>query len=268
MTVRQLYEFALIEINKLQAPSLMLEDYNYFINKAVLNYLNLRYNVYDLYQQSTDDLRVLKGSVLLTPTLVTNNAIKLYSTTYEGDLPKDYFHMLNCICEYEVIKKFKCYEKGEIIYQGATRLTSDMFSQIINNYYMKPSYRKPYYYIHNNTEPLIDSNPTPGFIPEIDTDVRYGNTSTPKVQIRYGKDNTIFKLSKILIDYLKVPRHLRLTQDEVDLVEDTSQVIEFPDYVCHEIIKELVKLLMENASDPRLQTNMPVNQTISPPLQQ
>ena len=40
--------------------------------------------------------------------------------------------------------------------------------------------------------------------------------------------------------------------------------MEFPDYVCYEIINEFVKLLLENTSDPRLQTNVPINQTILP----
>lgn len=44
-------------------------------------------------------------------------------------------------------------------------------------------------------------------------------------------------------------------------------MMEFPDYVCQEIINGLVKLVMENSSDPRLQTNIPVNQTIAPPAQ-
>ena len=44
--------------------------------------------------------------------------------------------------------------------------------------------------------------------------------------------------------------------------------MEFPDYVCQEIINELEKLLLENAGDPRLQTNLAVNQTIANPAQQ
>ena len=67
---------------------------------------------------------------------------------------------------------------------------------------------------------------------------------------------------------MKTPQFIRLTQDQVDRVVDTSQVLEFPDYVCQEIVNELVMLLMENASDPRLQTNIPVNQSIANPMQQ
>lgn len=66
---------------------------------------------------------------------------------------------------------------------------------------------------------------------------------------------------------MKTPQFIRLTQDQVDRVIDTSQVLEFPDYVCQEIVNELVKLLMENASDPRIQTNIPINQTIATPGQ-
>ena len=49
-TAKQLFENALIELNKVQAPSLLLEDYNYFINKAV-SIINKTYNLYDINQQ-------------------------------------------------------------------------------------------------------------------------------------------------------------------------------------------------------------------------
>lgn len=45
----------------------------------------------------------------------------------------------------------------------------------------------------------------------------------------------------------------------MDLTEDTSQIMEFPDYVCQEIINELVHIVMENGSNPRLQTHIPVS---------
>ena len=75
------------------------------------------------------------------------------------------------------------------------------------------------------------------------------------------------ELKKVLVDYLKTPQVINLTQDQLDSTRDNSQILEFPDYVCQEIINGLVKLVMENSSDPRLQTNIPVNQTIAPPAQ-
>ena len=46
-------------------------------------------------------------------------------------------------------------------------------------------------------------------------------------------------------------------------IEDNTPNLEFPDYVCFEIVNIFTKLLMENAGDPRLQTNPAVNNTIS-----
>ena len=43
MTLKQLYENLLVEMNKVEAPSLLLPDFNYMVNKAVLQYINKRY---------------------------------------------------------------------------------------------------------------------------------------------------------------------------------------------------------------------------------
>ena len=44
-------------------------------------------------------------------------------------------------------------------------------------------------------------------------------------------------------------------------------MLEFPDYVCQEIINELVNIVMENISDQRLQTHPVVSQSIANPAQ-
>lgn len=372
MTSRQLFEYALLELNKSQAPSLLLEDYNYFMNKTILQYINKIYNSYDINQQRTDDLRVLKSSAVLPASLaVAYTDMALYNAVYETDLPDDYLHILNCVVEYTVARTFKCYNFGDIVHFGARRLTADMFSQIINNYYMRPTYKAPYYFINNvniqNTFPTTDNQEPLGgeFIknssafttitdgltyviggitfsfvtspnPAIPTQVkvgannpesilnlfnkvnsstegnltildynytsttlevfskdsiiiggtsintttvinsrrqkseqlRYGNRSKVRMEIRYGKDNSLFVLNKIYIDYLKAPQFIRLTQSEIDEVVDNSQILEFPDYVCQEIVNGLIWLLLENSSDPRLQTNIPINQSIANPAQE
>lgn len=286
MTARELYEYALIECNKLEAPSLLLEDYNYFINKAVQQYINLIYNRYDMNQQSTDDLRVLKTSTVITlragevnETGLTANT-DLFGKSYIAELPKDYLHMLNCIIEFDPQKNFKCYETGDPVQFAARRLTSDMFSGILNNAYMRPMYKRPYYYVNNFNEqnPDLPTNSTmDDQIPksaqgltENDSTVdsikptqgRNANITKVLLEIRFGKDDSLFKPTKAYIDYLKGPQFIRLTQAQIDTTEDTSQVLEFPDYVCFEIVNIFTKLIMENASDPRLQTNIPINQTI------
>jgi hypothetical protein len=141
MTARQVFEATLIELSKIQAPSLKLYEFNYLFNKAINQYINKVYNVYDINQQTTDDLRVLKATAFLTPKKVklgsgynsptyngkmadnqggeaktaadvgdttlskTHSSIKsLHGATYEIEMPMDYLHMLNCVCIYYVAK--------------------------------------------------------------------------------------------------------------------------------------------------------------------
>jgi hypothetical protein len=77
MTIRQAYDFALIELNKLKAPSMLIEDYVYLFNKAIQQYINLVYNRAEYNQQSSDDLAFLQTSCeikyLESPPKVTDN---------------------------------------------------------------------------------------------------------------------------------------------------------------------------------------------------
>ena len=277
-------------MNKLEAPSLLLEDYNYFINKAVQQYINLVYAKLEIDQQSTDDIRVLKASTVLKPVKLYENpsyshlANGMFKSSYYVDLPEDYMHLLNCIVEYKVgVSNFKCYNKGDMVYFAARKLTPDMYTQVLNNAYMRPMYKRPYYYLtnintannivtnpsmdtaildankENNETPsaLVDSNNVPGD--------RLANPSIVRLELRYGNDDGVFVPNNIYVDYLKSPMYIRLTQEQINSTLDYSQVLEFPDYVCFEIANIFVRLLMENTSDPRLQTNMPINNTIAAP---
>lgn len=302
---------------------MLLQDFNYFFNKAIRQYINKRYNIYDVNQQTTDDLRVLKATQVLPVTLSTSaeplkslsslgaGKSKLFGATYEVIMPEDYMHLLNCICIYKVNKRYKCYNAGDYVQFAAKRLTADSWSVVINDYYNRPLPERPYYYIHNininstvPTNPLTTDNPngtdlaaeykvttsddsvggtgTSNFPREItlgnpdkrtvstverDAGTRYGNASNVRLEIRYGHDNSIFELEKVFVDYIKTPQEIRLTQEQVNLTEDTSQIMEFPDYVCQEIINELTHLVMENTADPRLQTHPVITTSIANPAQ-
>ena len=342
MTLRQLYNAVLVEINKEEATNLILEDFNYLANKSVYSYMNKRYNIYDINQQTTDDLRVLKATAILEPHHIsgsdpydseghTDEWHSFMDATYKVELPSDYFHILNCICVYKVNHDpIGCYDKKFTRF-AAKRLTADSWSEVLDNYWNRPTYKRPYYYIHNvNTSavsptypftfttdesnkmyksgtdatvkvkkesetPVTDklgnniaeiSSGTPTSISLNTTNddgkdsakkfsnvertgqVRYGNVSKVIMEIRYGADNTDFQLFKVLVDYIKTPQHLLLTQSQLDSTSDKSQMLEFPDYVCQEIVNELVTIILENTSNPRLQTQPIVSQSIANPVQQ
>ena len=377
MTARQVFEATLIELSKIQAPSLKLYEFNYLFNKAINQYINKVYNVYDINQQTTDDLRVLKATTFLTPHKVelagrASGAVKdsaiqntkavtgnqdspeggytgqassylskahrsiqsLHGATYEVYMPIDYLHMLNCVCIYYVAKQKDCWDAGSYIEIPATRLTADSWSQIITDIYNRPSPMRPYYYIHNlNQQQVLPTDPrtkvtTGTGLEEVGIDMngiyqvtsasggewedndidagtaggtpietqnsnfqrtfklkvgekeqqvslvekpialRAGNTSNVRCEIRYGKDDSLFQLVEVQIDYVKCPQFIRLTQEQIDLTEDTSQIMEFPDYVNQEIINELVHLVMERVNDPRLGNNIQMTQSIARPTGQ
>lgn len=372
MTARQIFEATLIELSKIQAPALKLYEFNYLFNKAINQYINKVYNVYDINQQTTDDLRVLKSTAYLKPHkygVTSSNKTKPYNNytgggtnptydgqspsadiqyatassylsaahsqiqslngaTYEVFMPIDYLHMLNCVCIYYVAKQKDCWDAGSYIQIPATRLTADSWSQIVTDIYNRPSPMRPYYYIHNQassitipTDPVTagtvgESNPS-GYtgtdmpiggykvtsdngavatntsddsgagsnfqrtfklkngevskdisLVEKPTAVRVANPSNVRCEIRYGKDDSLFQLVEVQIDYVKSPQFVRLTQEQIDLTEDTSQIMEFPDYVNQEIINELVHLVMEHSNDPRLVNNIQMTNTIARPTGQ
>lgn len=368
MTARQVFEATLIELSKIQAPALKLYEFNYLFNKAINQYINKVYNVYDINQQTTDDLRVLKATAYLKPhkykadnapynnfksgdsnpkytgdspsaevqyTIASSYLSSAHSqiqslngATYEVFMPIDYLHMLNCVCIYYVAKQKDCWDAGSYIQIPATRLTADSWSQIVTDIYNRPSPMRPYYYIHNQsssitipTDPVTsgevgESNPA-GYtgtdmpiggykvtsddgavatntsdetgagsnfqrtfklkngevsknisLVEKPTAVRVANPSNVRCEIRYGKDDSLFQLVEVQIDYVKSPQFIRLTQEQIDLTEDTSQIMEFPDYVNQEIINELVHLVMEHSNDPRLANNIQMTNTIARPTGQ
>ena len=67
MTIRDAYQSVLIELNKVQAPSMLIDDFIYYFNKAIQEYFNKRYNVFETDQQATDDLSRLNRIAELTP---------------------------------------------------------------------------------------------------------------------------------------------------------------------------------------------------------
>lgn len=97
---------------------------------------------------------------------------------------------------------------------------------------------------------------------------RISNVQPVRLEIRYGRDDSVFQLAEVQIDYIKSPQFIRLTQEQIDLTEDTSQMMEFPDYVNQEIINELVHLVMMRSSDPTLQNHIKITSTVAQPTQQ
>ena len=163
MTSKQIYEATAIELSKVQAPALKLYEFNYFFNQAIRQFVNKVYNVYDVNQQTTDDLRVLKATATLKPEPAEptgNKAIDyLRGATYFVNMPDDYLHLLNCICLFDVHKRKDCWNQGDVMVVGATKLTADSWSSVVDDVYNRPTKKRPYYYIHNQNKIYADPDP-------------------------------------------------------------------------------------------------------------
>lgn len=294
MTSRQLYEALLIELNKKGTTAVLLSEFNHYANKAYYQIINKEYNQYEITQQQTDSLRVIKATAALNVTDLIDDAY------HEVEFPDDYLHLLKCVCIYKLAKPTRsCETEDQTVQYVAKRLTADSWGLVMENYYHKPTTKRPYYYLNNVNKSIIiptnilengkgtdivrdsenpdGSNDFPrtiklgnrGTVSTVDrkAGIRYGNASKVRCEIYCGTDNK-YELSSVKIDYLKTPQTINLTQRELDLVDDESQILELPDYMCNELLNELVSLMMEKVVDPRLQTHSAITQSIAPAQQQ
>ena len=85
------------------------------------------------------------------------------------------------------------------------------------------------------------------------------NNKGAKINLMVGKIK--YEPTVVFVNYLKTPEKVYLEEEDL-YGEDRTREMEFSDYVCYEIINEFVKLLLENTADPRLSTNVPINQSI------
>lgn len=299
MTELDLYTNALIEQNKLEAPPLTIEEYNYMINKAIIQYINLRYARFDINQQSSDDLRWLQRSVELDIAKQSKLIPPGEEANYVCVLPSDYFHILNCIVHFsgkcgqpQYVSKCKPADDDGMngVFSLCRRLTANQFPAISQNAYLKPTYKRPYFYINTSNsggkvsvmleeQSILDPCGseasdciTPSWQHDLDLILHPCATSDSDcnagtlMEIRCGK-NKGFYPDVAYVDYLKYPNLINLTWEQVQGIEDTTNKCEFPDAVAYEIINIFVKLLFENAGDARLQSHFAINQTVGEPIQ-
>jgi hypothetical protein len=280
MTVKEFFESVLIELHKLEAPSLTLEEYNYFINKAISKYLKKRYNFDNVDQQITDDLHSLRTQVKIvidpltptvgTPTSYTGNIADMYAAgtvavtpTDEGILfllPDNYWHLNSCIICFQSSADHKCFTQNSLFRKGARRLTEDAEANIQDNYYLKPHYRRPYYNISDNPADPIhvpNSNIVPG-------------VNNAEIEVLTGS-HPLFDIAEVKLKYLRLPKYIFLNYEDANndtlagSLADVSPVMEFPTPVCEEMVDAAVQFIMENASDGRTGAHAAINQAILPP---
>jgi len=91
-------------------------------------------------------------------------------------------------------------------------MTLDMYGAIYSNEYLKPAQHRPYFLM-------------------LPTNVA-GEHNNSNFKVYIGDEVAKIVPSAVRIFYLKLPEVVTLTDDEVyNLSDDTSEILEFPDYL-------------------------------------
>lgn len=250
MTLNEFYGAVLVELNKEEAPTLSLFEFNYYLKKSIQEYINKRYNIFETTQQTTDDLQVLKKQTILQGNKIVAG---FYKNSFKADLPNDYFHITGVWCNINS-PKIVCgvVTTDRIDTLVPVKKANDaMYPFVETNEFDKPNWKEEriYYHIYNSET---------------------SNKGNIEILAGLGANESI---TQIGVSYLKEANKYRVKSDELIEYEesegdiDASTTLEFPEYVCNELVKNFVTLVFEQQSNERIGNYTPVNTSIPVSLQ-
>ncbi len=153
---------------------------------------------------------------------------------YVCQLPCDYFHVLNCTVHFKkkngADSSSKCPDPDDDgnggIFSLCRRLTANQYPALIHNAYLKPTYKRPYFYINESTassqsvaleeSQLLEPCAEPSWKKDLCEilDPCGGGTCTDcthkLMEIRCGK-NKGYTPNVAYVDYLRIPKIIELT---------------------------------------------------------
>ena len=59
---------------------------------------------------------------------------------------------------FDVNKRKECWNAGDVMVVGATKLTADSWSSVVDDVYNQPTKKRPYYYVHNQNDIYVDED--------------------------------------------------------------------------------------------------------------
>lgn len=269
MTIRQAYQEILIELDKVKAPAILLDDFNRLFNKMTIVWLSSLFD--KRFSATQSDVDAISSVVTQATVKAVNN---------EVELPDDYFRLLNCFVSYNSSDEDKCGSKS-LSNIPARHLNPARSEEVMKNAYLCPTKKRPYYQfkymsvdtkLNTTTAPDIDFNgkyDVDGYLDnngsnfsrtinispvddpfnyrvvssvEREIAVRYGRPTRSKLQLYTGDKASA---SSVTIDYIKAPQHVELTNEQMDLVVDTSQILEWEEFACYQIIALVIDSLVK-----------------------
>lgn len=217
MTALDAYRSVLRELDKVGSPTFTPLDFVYFFSTSVDEYITLNYAKGDVFEKDADDLAAV--------------TVDNFALTQDGTdktlfaQPDDYRHFLymNVVIKL-TIAKYRRWKLNDTITVVVRRQRTAGRGYQEENAYMQPGEDYPQY-----------------------------RASNGKLKVLVG-DN--FQPVSATLMYIKTMDAVNLNPDpSADFsLEINNSTLEFPDYVCREIIKWCARVFLENIESKRYQT--------------
>lgn len=222
MTALEAYKNVLRELDKFETPDFDPGDFTYWFNNSINKYVNENYMNGDVLQKDLDDIRVLLSEPQTNFTQDASNK-SLFS------LPEDYLHILDAEATGKALSNYRRWKKDDVKRFELRRERTNRKGVGIRNQYDAPSEDNAKYRIVEN-----------------------------KMYVLLGDK---FEPTALQCWYIKKPQAVVLGPLGSDYGDPAyNSVLQFPDYVCLEIIKVCKTDVLELFESSRLQSTVAMEQ--------
>lgn len=244
-TKKRLYEAIIARMNKTQAPSISVREFNYELNDVILDVVRDYAIAMEAGQIPLDYLRNLKEiadldftndfrGALLTPTQngLLPGGLAGGNQGVTTPLPSDYRHVTGVIVCFEVTGTIvdECFPVGSQPCYGAKRYDAGLTAATVTDVFLQPRYYQPGYSVIGNRLYVITGSHT-------NIDVKY-----------------------VQLQYIKQPKEIIIDLNESADTQDSTTELEFDLQLNYEIASRLAQRLMERDGNPRMGTHTQSNQ--------
>lgn len=222
MTALDAFKDVQRELDKYQAPDFDPGDFTYWWKTSTEQYVNENYTEGDVEQKDLDDIRVLLSDANTPFTQDVTDKTKFA-------LPADYLHLLNAEITAKALSDYRRWSKDAVERFELKRERTNRKGVGVRNSYVKPSEDNPKYRITGSSV--------------------------------FALVGTKFEPTAFYGWYIKKPADVVLGAVGSDYGNPAfNSVLEFPDYVCREIIKVVKINVLESVGSPRVQSSVSLEQ--------
>lgn len=215
MRALDVHRYVLKELDKHESPTFSVDDFNWFWNESVDQYLSKNYGQGDIFQKDLDDISIV---VRDNVTLVQDTDKTLFNK------PDDYRHLLYLNVTAKALEDYRRWKKDDQQDFVIRRQRSSRRGYQEDNAYERPGEDYPQYRVSNEQLKVLIGN-------------KFEPVSAKLMYIR-----------KPAVVYLN-------PDPGADFgLEINNSIIEFPDYVSKEIVRWCSRVFLENIESQRYQT--------------